>query len=371
MADELTAILRRIAGELGGPERLAALEALAPRDLASLILHLLARQAERVRPADLLAQAERTSAFAPAAVDPRAVGVVVAAAHEAAAAFTAVELAPVAPLGLLTALTGLHPDNVLAAARAAEVPGDSAPLLALECARRRRDPAARTQTLRLCGCQRVLRVRPAPPPGLLPHFRLFALATAAQRGPGVVAEALREHVGVYLATFERLGGRGFRIDDVVVEISDMRAVEARLVAAGTDPATVRRNVRTGVVGDPDEKLAAFGLTPLRGRAEEVLGAPDVPPALSRDLGEMARTLVDAFPAARVEVDLGRLEGLGYYPGPCLRIRARDPSGVTLGIADGGLVRWTERLLSDGAERLFVTGFGPDLLVHRFRAEPRC
>src|SRR5262249_10274505 len=156
--------------------------------------------AERVRPAALLAQAERTAAFAPATVDPRAVDVVVAAAHEAAAAFTAVELAPVAPLGLLTALTGLHPDNVLAAARGAEVPADSAALLGVECARRRRDPSARAEVVKLCGCQRVLRVRPAPPPGLLPHFRLFALATAAQRGPGVAIDALREHVGVYLGT---------------------------------------------------------------------------------------------------------------------------------------------------------------------------
>src|SRR5262249_47577697 len=159
----------------------------------------------------------------------------------------------------------------------------------------------------------------------------------------------------------RLSGRGFAVNDVVVEISDLRAVEARLVAAGTDPTDVRRSVRTGVFGDPDEKLAAFGLKPLRGRAADVLAAPEVPAAIARDLGELARTLEGAFPSARIEVDLGRLEGLGYYPGPCLHIRARDPSGLPLTLVDGGLVRWTERLLGDGAERSVTTGFGPDLL----------
>ena len=367
MSDERAKILRRVARELGGDAVLSSLEALAPRDLGSLFLHLLARQADGAGPAQLLSQAETASKFAPSPVDPRLGAVVTGAAFEAAASFAAIELAPVAPLGTTRALTGLHADNVLAASRAAEVVADPAPLLALECAKIRRDERARP--VRLCTSQRVIRMKPEPPPGLLPHFRLFAMATATARGPGVVAETLREHIAVYLTLFRLLGARGFAVREPVVSVSDTRAVERRLVAAGVLPETIRRTVRTGVFQGGS---AAFGLVPLRGRAAAVLAAaPEVPPAVAHALEEIQRDCLDplaaAFPEARFEIDLGRLEGLGYYPGPCLRINATDPSGAFLNLADGGFARWTELLLSDGRERFLASGTGTDLICLRFRA----
>lgn len=66
-------------------------------------------------------------------------------------------------------------------------------------------------------------------------------------------------------------------------------------------------------------------------------------------------------------DLGRLEGLGYYRGPCVRVVARDPSGVVLPLVDGGFLGWTRLLLGDRRERLLATGMGIDLVPLRYRA----
>src|SRR5439155_25697521 len=96
------------------------------------------------------------------------------------------------------ALGGVHQNNVLGAGRGLEVIADSSSALALEIARRRRalSPGQRLEvTTRLCAEHRVLRLQPLPDPRLLPHFRLFAFASAGRDGPTAFAlAAAREHL---------------------------------------------------------------------------------------------------------------------------------------------------------------------------------
>jgi hypothetical protein len=350
----MTPILRRLARRLG-PEGMAGLAALPPRDLTSLLLHLFAERAGRLTPLALLEDYERAPACRVSFADPRRSLIVQAAILEAAADFEGLELSPVGPLGAAQVLGGVHQNNVLAATRGLEVLGDPSLALVLEGARRRRDPAARATPLRLCASQRVMRMQPAPP-GLLPHFRLYAQITCARRPLDELAE-LRLHLRVYLAALRALAGRGFCFADPTVEISDTAAVERRLREAGIDRDAVRQKVRTHVGGANED----FGLARLDGEAALAAAGP----MGARLAGEVIAPLAAEFPGVTLRLDLSRLEGLGYYRGPCVRINARDVEGRMLPLVDGGFLDWTKTLLSDGRERLLTTGAGVDLICARY------
>jgi hypothetical protein len=160
---EPTGILRRIARALGGEDIVDALVRLPARDLQSLLLHVFARRTENLGPLDLLAQFERTPAFAPSYAEPRLSNSFLQAAFAAASAFEAIELSPVCPLGTMRVLAGIHQNNVLSASRGGEVLADPTPVLALECARRRQHPPERSRSIRLCATQRVMRMQPVTP----------------------------------------------------------------------------------------------------------------------------------------------------------------------------------------------------------------
>jgi hypothetical protein len=59
-------------------------------------------------------------------------------------------------------------------------------------------------------------------------------------------------------------------------------------------------------------------------------------------------------------DPERTRARGYYAGALLEIAVGD-----LGIVDGGLTDWTQRLLSNRKERLFTSGIGLGLAAERF------
>ena len=75
-------------------------------------------------------------------------------------------------------------------------------------------------------------------------------------------------------------------------------------------------------------------------------------------GDRARGAAHRRRAARARSDPGAIEdpdrtrARGYYDGALLDIAATDREGQELGLADGGLTDWTQRLLSNRKERLF-------------------
>lgn len=363
-------ILRRIAGELGGEAALEKLRALGPRDLHSLLLHLHEEEADKKGPQDVLARFLQAPSFALGYVDQRLSLRFATAAFDAAEGFEAIELSPVCPLGTIATLSGIHQNWVLSASRGAEIVADPTPVLALESARRRRKTSDRATVQRLATTQRLMRMQPTPA-GLLPHFRLFALTTAMQHAAAIEADALREQLAVYLRLFAQLAQAGFRFDDITVNVSHTGAIEAWLAAHGQDREEIRRSVRTEVWNDPDALLKARGLTAIRGRAADLHDALNPLPRPLREAvveldARVLTPLCETFSSVNLRLDLGRLEGLGYYDGPCIRVTARDRSGTMLPLIDGGFTKWTQRLLGDSRERFLITGIGSDLACARYR-----
>lgn len=286
--DRILARIRRAAGGVDLPALLA--DRLSPSDLRSLLLEVHRRRAAALTAPAVLRRYEGDRHLAPATADPRAIAALDAKAFAAAHRFEPLDLSPVAPLGTVAALAGLHQDAVLSTVRGSEVLADSTNVLALEAARRRRTRS--DETVRLCATHRVLR-----PAG---HFRLFALATAGR------------------AT----GGHGFELAAILEQLA---VILALLEAAGAPAVRVTVTALPG--GPPPERIEAAVLAPLRARG------------------------------MTAALDPGRTRATGYYAGACFEVFVDGRSR-----ADGGGVRWTQRLLADRRERLVISGIGTELLA---------
>lgn len=372
-------ILDRILREAGAPGLLEALtERLSPRDLATLLLHVMEARAARVDPAGALEAFARKGPARPSAHDARVLRAMDVRAFEAAAGFEAVALSPMCPLGTSHAFGGVHQNNVLSALRGLELIADPTNVLALLCAERRRDATRRAASIeRLCASERVARLVRLEAPGMVPHFQLFALATAGRARGGFAFEALAlaEHVRVHLSLFERLTELGFRFAEVTVEVADTEVSERVLDRLGVDRAALREAVRAHRPGSEQVALAALGRAlpelvadPARELGDLLAGAP---PALLARLEQVREgvlaPIAREFPEARIRFNPVRAQALNFYQGLCLRIAATDPSGVHLSIGDGGFTPWTQALLGDQRERFLTSGLGLEMLPARFRA----
>lgn len=289
MRDE---ILRRIERELGVPDLAERLGTrIQQADLHSLLLEVFHRRASARTPATVLADYGSNRFVRPSSMDPRALARFDAAAFAALpAAFEAIELSPVAPLGTSSVLATVHQDKALSSIRSVEVLSDATNVLALECAaRRKRSPGA----VHLAASHRHLRTSPYTGPLSFAHFRLFVLCSAGRdsRDARFHPSALDLHLRFYAELLRDFMGPGFAL--------------------------------------------RFALTDL---------ASDPP----RD--EWPKS----YPHAELVSDPGRASGRGYYTDVCFKIHARAAGGEWLEIGDGGAVDWTRKLLSNAKERLVIS-----------------
>lgn len=364
-------ITRRIVGESGVPRLYSSLaEDLSASDLQSLLLEVFRFRARAGTEPDLLARYKRSQLTAPSAVSARLLNTFDRVAFQTAAEFEAVDLSPVSPLGTAQLLGGIDQNNVLTTIRNAEVLGDSTPVLALECARRRRELANRTPSpVRLATSHRTVRLQPFDVPGFTPHFRLFTLVSAGRDtgSSSFELQHLNEHIRFYLSLFRALNYEGFQLTSPLVEISDLGISEGRLNAAGIGRDQVRKMVRAHIPGGSDRFLQERCLSLPSGIRSPKEELPNSIPQQRLQL--IKERLFDAlqveFPEAELRFNLARLEGLGYYTGLCLRISPTASDGVRYAITDGGFTDWTARLLQDKKERLLTTGIGSEFACKRY------
>lgn len=288
-------------------------------------------------------------------------------AFELAGGFEALELSPVSALGLNLVLGGIDQNNVLTTIRNSEVLGDPTPVLALECARRRRNPGTRASALRLCASQRVIRLQPFDIPGYSPHFRLFTLVSAGRDSGSHAFEM--EHLRFYLDLCRNLATAGFSLRNPLVEVSDASVVQDLLSAAGVAMEEVRSAIRAHKPGGSEQFLADRGLQ-LPQEVEDLareLPRLDAKHRLARAKTEVFDVLARDFPEAQFRFNLARLEALGYYRGLCLRISPVAPDGKRYPVIDGGFTDWTARLLQDRKERCLASGIGTEFACSRYLA----
>ena len=274
--------------------------------LWSLLLGVMeARAAVRTLPA-LMDQWARDRFVQPAYIDQRTMLEVDWHLLGAASEFEALELSPVAPLGVCSAMGRTSQHKVLSALRGTEVVSDPTNILALECASRlRRD---RATVVRLTTSHRSVRAQEIPKVrGFAAHFRMFCLASAGIEQPdhAFVVDALAAHITVMLAALDRLEQHGFAFPErhVTVLASDDRA-------------------------------------PIGDRIAAAVGRPDV-----------SRALLEHR----------------YYGGLRYQIAARSTEGTNLPLIDGGAFDWVAKLTSNRRAVYVASGLGSQLVPLLFRA----
>jgi hypothetical protein len=334
------------------------LEALSGSDLRSLLLHLTRRRAASRIPAELLAARRNDVTLAPAPqVDAAAMSEAEVLAFRSADGFEPVALAPIAPAGINTVLGGLDQNLSLATVRGGEVLADPTTSLALEAALRRRGGEGAPS---LCWAGRVLRMQRFGG-GWNQHFGLFALVSGGRRQPehefGLAA--LRVHLSVYLRLIEALVEAGRDPGRPVVEVSDTGLLRALCREAGVDPDDMVDQALAGLV-EPEQLLAEAGIEVER-FGEDVIRFGERAQRLQRVNEAVFAPLREEFPDVAMGFRVGRLAAVNYYNGLTVNVDV-ERDGERLSVADGGSVDWTQRLLSDRAERLFVSGIGLERLV---------
>ncbi len=300
--------LRRVLREAGDPALVDRLAALPGADLITVLLEVQRRRASRVTPAEVMRHYGRDRFAAPAAVGfaprRRAEDAMLASLPDG---FEVLTLAPVLPLGAISAVATVDPRNVIATVRGSEVAADPTNGLALEAAaRRRRALAAQPRSagqVRLAATQRVARAQQVSGPVSFAHFQLLGAVTAGRDTGGHAFErdSAVAHLGFAAAGLRRLGASRIRLELTCLDpaMSDVTAAVAAALAGA--------------------------------RGVEVADAPQ------------------------------RLSGRGYYTGLCFKVQAAF-GGPELEVGDGGFTDWTARLLGSRKERLLISGYGIDRIA---------
>jgi hypothetical protein len=315
-------IIARIERELGvtGLVDLLA-ERLNPSDLQSLLIEVYRQRVQQQDPAALLRSQSDNRFLRPSTVSPQRLNAWEAAAFASLPPeFEALALSPVAPLGASSVIATVDQNRVLATTRNSEVLSDSTNVLALECALRRRDllreDPKSAQAVHLAASHRLLRAQYyGDNPHLVTHFSAFALCSAGRTLGGLRFElaALGLHIGVYVRALRRYLGE---------------AVTLRLALTDFNAA------------DRQPILAEYLLEPLQAE----------------------------FPDLDCGMDEQRTGGEGYYDDLCFHLYGADSAGNWLELADGGVVDWPQRVLSNAKERCVISGIGSERVCSAFASE---
>ena len=294
-----------VSSGLGGAAHAALAEGLPASEVWSLLLDVMARRAARRAPADLLRQWAQDGFTSLSAVDQRTFVALDAELLAAAAAFDAVELSPLAPLGGCSVVAPTSQNKIVSALRGTEVVADPTSVLALECASRLR--AAPDAVVRLATSHRCVRAQAFPKkPGFAQHFRIFCLASAGRERQGhrFVVEALSEQIATHLAALDRLEQRGYSFP----------------------------NRRVTVLATPETTAPADRV------AEAIRGVP---------------------------VERRPLEHR-YYDGFRFMINAGESGDGGIPLIDGGAFDWVGTLASNRRFAFVASGMGSQLIAFAFR-----
>jgi hypothetical protein len=289
---------------IGAAAHAALTSGMSASEVWSLLLGVLEERARQRTPASLCQQWERDRFVQPCYIDQRTLLELDGHLLAAASAFEAIELSPLAPLGVSSAIALASQNKIVSTIRGTEVVSDPTNVLALECARRLRENAA--AHVRLTTNHRCVRAQAVPKlPGFAAHFRMFCLVSAGheRESHAFRVDALIEHIRTHLAALARLEQHGYAFPEPTVRLlaTARFAEHARRIAAAID-------------------------------------APVLHEPLEHD----------------------------YYEGLRFLIMVRAPAGDRIPFIDGGAFGWLRTLMSNNKMVFVASGMGSQLAAYLFR-----
>lgn len=313
-------IVDRIEKQAGVPDLLNTLvNNISLSDLQSLLLEVYRQKAETLTPHQLLTQYEHNRFVRIANENPKTFIDFDRLAYSLLPDdFEPIELSPVCPLGTNSVLAPVDQNNVVTTIRNTEVCADSTNILALECALRRRDvlhnKIRHNKNVKLCASQRLIRAQTFKGVDSFAHFRIFSLCTAG-RDTGSYRfeiESVLAHIHFYIRLLRRM-------DDLKRPVTGIR---------------VAFMIYT-------ESLVEIVKT------------------------EIAAVLAKTYPDYKFEVDFDDTPQT-YYTGLRYQLHATNTDDDEYFLVDGGFTDWTQKLLSNGKERLLIGGMGSERFLVCFK-----
>ena len=269
--------------------------------LWSVLLGVLEARANGRTAASLSEQWKQDRFVQPCYVDQRSLHELDGHLLATASAFEAVELSPLAPLGVCSSVALASQNKIVSTARGTEVVSDPTNVLALECAKRLKENGG--LTVRLATSHRCVRAQVFPNQrGFAAHFRMFCLTSAGHERENreFLSSALAEHINTHLSALERLGQHGYLTHDRKI----------RLLAT-------ERNVQLA------ERIAS---------------------------------------SVNADVQHQPLEHR-YYDGIRFMIDLRTPEGSEIPMIDGGAFDWLRKLGSNSKLTFVASGMGSQLIAY--------
>lgn len=228
--------------------REALVSGLPASKLWTVLLGVLEARAKNRTPASLREQWTNDRFVQPCYVDQRSLHEVDGHLLAAATAFEAVELSPLAPLGVCSAVALASQNKIVSTARGTEVISDPTNVLALECARRLKEDSS--LHVRLASSHRCVRAQAVPNrPGFAAHFRMFCLVSAGHERENreFLSGALAEHTNTHLSALDRLAEYGYLTKHRAVRLL---ATERNAQLAQRVATTVNADVHHQVLDHP-------------------------------------------------------------------------------------------------------------------------
>lgn len=299
-------IIHQIKEKAGRADALEALEAkFSGSELNTYLLYLFQQRAKKVKPADLLHQFEHNRFVQTAEIDTLAFKALELEwlQHAEQNGFRPVTLSPLAPLGCCSVVGEVNQNNVVSATRGTEVVSDATNVLALKIAEEQKSISKKEKLIKYATTHRHVRGQTFDHPAFTAHFGVFCLVSGGLDSGSFAFELsqLWEHLNLHYT----LLSQKFGVENLLVKffLKDRQHPFHPFL---------------------EEKLKALPF------ASELIHQQD-----SGDYYKLIQFKV-YLKKQQMEVDL----------------------------ADGGLVDWTQKLLSNKKHRLFISGCGLEL-VHKF------
>lgn len=345
---------------------------LSCRDLLNVVTAVSKVRADGLTPRDVIKGSHFHTA---SSLDQRDLHHVDSILFDAFSSVPFVELSPVQPFGLNTAIAGLGEDNILASLRRSEVNADISTALFRECMLRNSE--LRQPHVRLASNARITRAQSFDPETkFLPHFKMFGQVTVGREGT-VFEETVAGHLLTHLLSEARFLEAFRDVPDttmtkVTMTLGDVRLLQILDVNGKIDAASTRKHT-----ADPQYSL--FDVFGIDAPSRLPLDSDDLTVVLDElgahsitdDLKLFREKIHEQHPdlVSSTEFNLGRIAGGGYYKGLCYSMSATSEDGLTLPLVDGGYTDWAKKYTNNKRALSVSSGIGTELLAKYFLHHP--
>lgn len=279
-------------------------------DLNTLLLEVFRQKTNDITAADLLEKYSTNRFVHPSEIDPiwmKQLEVELLKISKNSL-YTPIQISPVSPLGTCSVIVTADQNKVISALRGTEVVSDATNVLVLHVCDLLKKGKLKNDSdlIRFSTSHRHVRAQKFEQKGLVPHFNIFCMVTSGKDKGSYSFErqALLEHIKVYRDIFKTVFNT-----DITIRLT-----------------------------------ASRGYTDSKGLIQR-----------------LSEYINKKLPEVSLIKDSTERDNL-YYQGLQFTITAKL-NGQEINIGDGGIVDWSQQLLGNKKERMFISGIGLEMICY--------